>query len=490
LKSTRYKKILGLAVGERSLFAAEVSAGARPQIRKLAELVYPPGISPQQPRELGQVLATFLRDQGVSAGAAIVGIPVKWLLVKCKEVPPVDGTTLSDMLRLQAESEFSSELKDLVFEYVQGPVGAGGKSVLLLATQRKHLDWVSELCEAAKLKTVGVIPAALALGQSTVGVASEKETMVLAVGQGGSELTTQSGGQSSSIKHLRACEPRAPFVSELRRAVSTMPASAAGRELVMWDGTDLDAHALSEQLGLSVRRGDLPSLGVDASLAGSNGQGHKFASAVAVALWGLAGRSDVDFLHSRLAPPKERRVPRWAVLAAAAAIITIGGGIYAYHDLQVQQTEAEKLQARLDGMKSEITAALGFVSKVSVAQAWHAGQPQYLACLRDLTDAIPEDGQTYASSLSLAEVTHPSSGSSSPSSAAAVAKETESRKLIGHLDGKTSDQQRAQWLSILDLLKSNPAFSDVTLGSTSNLTREREVSFSVNFTYDPAKARR
>jgi hypothetical protein len=263
LKSTRYKKILGLAVGERSLFAAEVSAGARPQIRKLAELVYPPGISPQQPRELGQVLATFLRDQGVSAGAAIVGIPVKWLLVKCKEVPPVDGTTLSDMLRLQAESEFSSELKDLVFEYVQGPVGA---------TQRKHLDWVSELCEAAKLKTVGVIPAALALGQSTVGVASEKETMVLAVGQGGSELTTQSGGQSSSIKHLRACEPRAPFVSELRRAVSTMPASAAGRELVMWDGTDLDAHALSEQLGLSVRRGDLPSLGVDGGFQRSGAQ--------------------------------------------------------------------------------------------------------------------------------------------------------------------------------------------------------------------------
>jgi hypothetical protein len=128
----------------------------------------------------------------------------------------------------------------------------------------------------------------------------------------------------------------------------------------------------------------------------------------------------------------------------------------------------------LNVIAPEITTAKAFVAKVSVAQAWHGGEPQYLACLRDLTEAIPEDGQTYATTLTLSELAHQSSG--------------EARKFLGHMDGKTSDEQRAQWLSILDRLKRNAAFTDVTLGSTNNLTREREVSFSITFTYDPSKA--
>jgi hypothetical protein len=466
LKRARYKKLIGVAVGEASLLVAEVCSGQRPQVRKLAEMDYPAGSSPREPVALGQALGKFLGDQGFTAGAAVVGIPVKWLAAKPKEVPPTDAVTLANMLRLQAESEFSSELKDMVYEYAGGASG----SVLLLATPKKHVEWATQMCQAAKLKLASVTPSALALG-----VGLERASLVLTVGASGSELTARSGGASSALRHLRSPEPRGPFVSELRRTVSTLPRATDGRDIILWEGNGLDAKMLEQELGVAVRRGELGSLGVDTSVAGSNGDGHRFAPAVALAVSALSDDGlEVDFLHSRLAPPRERRVPRWAIIATLAGIALIGGAIYAYFDLQTRQADLDKLQTRLKVIDPEIKTAKAFVSKVSVAQAWHGGEPQYLACLRDLTEAIPEDGQTYATTLTLSELAHQSSG--------------EARKFLGHMDGKTSDEQRAQWLSILDRLKRNPAFTDVTLGSTNNLTREREVSFSITFTYDPSKA--
>jgi hypothetical protein len=119
---------------------------------------------------------------------------------------------------------------------------------------------------------------------------------------------------------------------------------------------------------------------------------------------------------------------------------------------------------------------------VSVAQAWHAGDPRYLACLRDLTEAIPDDGLAYATNLTIKEITAPTGQSSAPG----AQKNPDIGKLQCQLDGKTSDQQRA--LAIPDRMKVNRAFSDVALVGTNNLPRERAVSFSITFLYDPTKS--
>ena len=94
-----------------------------------AELVYPEGLVLTRPEELGKALAAFLRDNQFTATDAVVGIPARWLVVKPKDVPPADAATLVPMLRLQAEADFSSELKDLVYDFVGGDGrGAPGES--------------------------------------------------------------------------------------------------------------------------------------------------------------------------------------------------------------------------------------------------------------------------------------------------------------------------------------------------------------------------
>src|SRR5207248_1965427 len=121
---------------EHSLLAAEVvaAAGEQTEVRQFAELVYPEGASPAEPAALGKALAQFLRENNFTARATVVGLPARWVLVKSKEVPPADASTLAELLLLQAESEFSSEFKDLVYEYA-GDAGAGPLgTVILIAT--------------------------------------------------------------------------------------------------------------------------------------------------------------------------------------------------------------------------------------------------------------------------------------------------------------------------------------------------------------------
>src|SRR5262249_6962394 len=149
-------------------------------------------------------------------------------------------------------------------------------------------------------------PSAMALGSLT-GASVKRDVMVLSVGAGGSELSSHRQTAGTSIRSLRASTPQQPtFLSELRRAVSTFASPGSENEMVLWDGAGLDAENLQKQLGVTVRSGELHSLGVDTSTAGINGQGAKFAAAVALAISGMSETGPaIDFLHSRLAPPKQ-----------------------------------------------------------------------------------------------------------------------------------------------------------------------------------------
>ena len=88
MKPSRLNKVLGLSIGERSLMVAEITAGDRPAVTRLAEMVYPDGVTPAESAQLGAAVGEFLREQKFTAKSAVVGLPARWLVVKSKDVPP------------------------------------------------------------------------------------------------------------------------------------------------------------------------------------------------------------------------------------------------------------------------------------------------------------------------------------------------------------------------------------------------------------------
>ena len=481
MKASRNIKAVGLALGERSMLVAEVAGGEKPSVRHLGEFSYPAEMSLSTPVPLGEALGAYLKELGVTARSAVIGIPARWLVVKPKDVPPADTGTLNDMLRLQAESEFSVELKDLVYDYAGvGNASAAGQ-VLLIATQRQTIDSASVMCEAAKLNAVSIMPTSVALG-TAVGRGGG-DSLVMFVGSSGAELLSQRAGVASAIRHLRGPVDAKPFVGELRRAVASVPgvASVNGssngspRELVIWNGGAIDPAALAGGMGVTLRIGQMDTLDVDSSEVGSNGQPRPYAVAVALALAAVHDDAGVDFLHSRLAPPAERRIPQWAYAAALALVLIIVSVVYGYHVLNVKQAELDKLNLFVDSHTDTLKIASAFNEKVSFAQAWHGGNPRYLACMRDLTGAMPNDRVTYATNLLLHET--------AKTTVKPVAGVKPVTTLSGTLTGKTSDQERVQ--ALIDKLHKAPGFVYVSLGGTSDVGKTHEVSFTILFNYQP-----
>src|SRR3954447_17244158 len=108
MKAFGGNKVLGLAFGERGVTACELSrAGGGATAAIGAEFVYPAGVSADDPAALGRALRDFLREHHFSSRRAVVGLPLKWAVVKQKEIPPSSPAALADMLRLQAERDFA-----------------------------------------------------------------------------------------------------------------------------------------------------------------------------------------------------------------------------------------------------------------------------------------------------------------------------------------------------------------------------------------------
>ena len=356
-------KILGLAVGERSILVAEVSAAdGRRKVSRAGEFVYATGVTLLNPEALGTALAAYLKAEGFTAKSAVFGIPAKWVLTKSKELPPVDPSLAADMLRLQVESEFSAELKDLVYDYAGQTQADQASNVLLAATPRRHVEQLTALADAARLDIRAITPTAVVLSAITGGVS---DALVLSITPSGTELAAQRGSSPSLLRHVGSTlAVTASVAGEVRRASLMMPRNGSNGDngsaanghshgqVVVWDDAGLDLaarRAVTDALGPYARSGDLNTLG-----AGDLPQGISAgAAAVALAVAGFTeGAILVDFSHPRLAEPKKSRISRQAVLGIATGVIVLFAIIAGYVNLSQMQSKRDELDALQRNPKS------------------------------------------------------------------------------------------------------------------------------------------
>ncbi len=474
MKTIRNHKLLGIAVGDKAMLVAEVSCtGNRCEVAAAGQFNFGPGQSLQQPEALGQSFADFLKERGFSTRKAVFGLPAKWILSKSKEVPAADERTISDMLRLQVEGDAMPELKDLVFDFTGHSAHREG-SVLLVGTPRKHLDQIAAFAQAAKITAVGVTASVAALASATN--RARKDALVLSVTHSGAELAVQHGGFPSSMRHIGSTTGSgAPLLmGELRRAASSLARNGhdrgvhgspstngnSRRDLVLWD--DLNAgdeagiatcRSAGESAGLNVVDGDLSSIGVS---AGPNGALRGTAVAVALAAEAIQNRLAIDFLHTRLTPPKEQRYDQRIVIGAAAALIIIAIAVAAFWDLHSKQATLDEITGKDTAIAGQVKAAKNFVEKVDFANKFHTDEAHGADCLVELTNILDNDRLTYVTSFTLHDT----------------------RK--GVLSGKSRDG--ASVVQLLQKLNLNKHFQNVELLDDRETTNG--VSFSISFLFD------
>jgi hypothetical protein len=258
----RSGKILGLAIGQKSILLAEVGGKADAwSVAHVAEFPYPEGLALEKPVELGQALRTFLKSQKFSTRDTVIGLPAKRLITRRKDVPPAPAAAAASTLRLQAESEFSTEAATLTMDFAGDTSTSEPTSVLLIAATRECIAQCESLARAAGLKLLAVTSTGTALGRATSRVPGGNG-VVVNLAPGGSELIVQHGESATQLRHLNMGDnPNADSVGllagEIRRSVAALPRNGSPLTLAIWDpGNDKGAtstrNLLEERLAMPI----------------------------------------------------------------------------------------------------------------------------------------------------------------------------------------------------------------------------------------------
>ena len=335
------RKVLGIAFEERYAVVSEVrlARGVR-HVERTGEFQFPEETGWQDPQRLGKAFGQFLREQHFSARRAVAGLPAKWLMSREVNVPPAAPAATANIVRLEAEREFSPDPTALGLDYADALDASAARPVFLVG-------------RAARAD-----PAGAGRGGSRAPQAAGGD-LQRAGGLVGDDRFVRGGGPhagpaSGELRPGRL--PRPPFLrhaaradlgaglrrrskappaswsraleTEVRRALGTVARShtqEGAAELTIWDGIGLPPDALrgmTAHLGFEVKlRSQLPEVSLRPAQTGEAPALVRFVPATALGISALNGhRPAIDLLHSRLEPPAKKLLGRRALLALGAAV--------------------------------------------------------------------------------------------------------------------------------------------------------------------------
>ena len=224
MRLNRPRLMLGLALGEQGIDAAEVSGGPDgPRLLRHARFEIPAEAGWDHPEKLGAALRVFLNSQGFAARPSSRGLPGRWLLSRPHAIPPTDEATARGMLRLAIERDFPGGGQELVFDAAGQPSADAGSTILLVATPKQRVNSVTTMLEHAGLEVEAISATALTLASASANeVASDQDVLVLT--PDGAELAVVRAGR---FVRLNDWPPRR--ASGLALAAEVLAASRPGR---------------------------------------------------------------------------------------------------------------------------------------------------------------------------------------------------------------------------------------------------------------------
>ena len=388
-------KILGLAIGQKSILVAEVVAkGDRHAVSHCAEFVFPEGLSLSVPDKLGQAFRQFLRDKHILTRDVVIGLPAKRLVTRRKEVPPATPAVAASTLRLQAEGDFSSELDNLVMDFAGQPNLEETTTVLLIATNKVVVDECEAMASAAGLRVRAITSTTAALGRATSRLPGG-DGLVLSIGPTGAELVIQNGLDPAHLRHLNVVggtESISALAGEIRRTMASIPRNGTPMTLALWNSGSAEnpQSILEERLSMPVTTPEVSSLVVTDT---PHTEGYGPAVAVALAALEPAGLP-VDFLHSRMAPPKAPAMSNQKKLAIAGGLIVAAVAAFVYIDLSSKKGEIDRLTATIARNVKAVKAANEQITRYEFAKKWLPKGPTNIEVLRDVTQLFPPQGNT------------------------------------------------------------------------------------------------
>lgn len=353
----------------------------------------PAGLSGAQ---IGTRLAAAMSEKITGKVTTIVGVGRDNMQIKLMSLPPAPADDLAQMVRFQAEREFTALGDDAALDFI--PLSGDVRTphqVLAVALSAAGMTEAREVCQS-----LGVEPdriplracAAATLVYRAGMVSADKVALIVNPLTDEADLSAQAGDQVVLLRTVRLPEPsqaearQRALVGEIRRTVAAVRQQLADRPV---DRVIVCGNQASEDLGGSFAEEiELPVTMFDpAAHAPSGFEKHGVAAeslARFAALLGMAlGEADrrpsiVDFAHVRR-PAEARRFGRVHALAvAAAAVAGLWYGAYLWRQLAQPARELAELQARLQGLQAQAKQYEAVSKQAAAVERWLATDVNWL----------------------------------------------------------------------------------------------------------------
>ncbi len=343
-----------------------VVANGRPDGKLAVEHVIAAELEGEQPQQTGARLAEALAAAHASKGSALVVAGRSSVELNVLQLPPAPEDELAEMVRFQAQREFTSldDEASLDFLPLAGDATESHR-VLAAVAPASVLDAATTVCEQVDRRPSRIgLRACATTSLLQQGGMLKPDEPVLVVNRVGQEvdLTVAIEGRVELLRTVRASEKAASdelcnvLVGEIRRTVASArnQLEFAPITTVLISGDPIRDSDLADQLG---QRLDIQTQVFNPFDLVTSGQAHgvdesepgKYASLLGMLSDEAAGRRPAfDFLHPRQKPRAETRRPTYVLAAAVVVLAALWYGWSWYRELAVLDRDIEDARQQID----------------------------------------------------------------------------------------------------------------------------------------------
>jgi Tfp pilus assembly PilM family ATPase/Tfp pilus assembly protein PilN len=353
----------------------------------------PNGLSGKQ---IGSRLATAAAGKISGKVTTLVGVGRDNVQIKLLSLPPAPPDELPDLVRFQAEREFTALGADAALDYI--PLSGDAETpnqVLALALNAAGVAEAREICEALEVEADRIEVrgcAAAAFASRAASIAAEEIALIVNPLHEEADLVVQSNDKILLLRTVRLPDPaqadgrQRHLLGEIRRTIAAVRQQLAegqvNRVIVCGNEASIGCSpTFSEDLDVAVTLidpvGQTPS-GLTSSNVPPESLG-RFASLLGMALSEVDRQPPiVDFANVRK-KVEARRFSRVHILGAAAAVLILGWfGAHLWQQIAAPARELAELQSRIHEVEDQAKTYEKVTAQADIIERWEATDVNWL----------------------------------------------------------------------------------------------------------------
>ena len=398
--------------------AVGTASANSPSVQKVVAFDLSSGGDTDEVMTMADTIAAGLKEQKVGKGDAVVVVDRTTAELRVLSVPPVPDDELPDVVRFQANREFTSVSEGWLIDFISLPSSPNGqRRVLAGAISPQVAAQIRGACDTAGLNLKKVILRPFASGSllSKAGMLQEDCVLIEMLGDA-ADLTVYAQGELQLTRSIRLSAEASEealikqMQMELKRTLTSFqnqqhdaaikrvilmaPESLAGSlEKELAEGTGLqclsvDPWSVFKNIGSAKRHVPADSEQLGAVLGGLCTPAGDF--------------SEIDFVNPTRppAPPSNRR--RNALIAATAATLLASvGGLYWVQSSQLD-AQLTQLQQEVGKMGREDQTHQDRLKEIEMLESWVGNRPNWLAEMGEMSQDFPLPDDAIVDNLGLA----------------------------------------------------------------------------------------